>query len=41
MGVPAVNYGPGDPIKAHADDERVALDEITACEAGLRAWLRP
>lgn len=39
MGVPAVNYGPGDPTRAHADDERVPLDQIRACEAGLRAWL--
>ncbi|HWD63224.1 MAG TPA: succinyl-diaminopimelate desuccinylase [Humibacter sp.] len=39
LGIPAVNYGPGDALKAHADDERVALDEIVACEAGLRRWL--
>jgi len=39
LGVPAVNYGPGDPLKAHADDERVAVEQITACEQGLRAWL--
>jgi succinyl-diaminopimelate desuccinylase len=39
LGMPAVNYGPGDPLKAHADDERVAVDQITACEQGLRAWL--
>ena len=39
LGVPAVNYGPGDPIKAHADDERVALEQIIECERGLRAWL--
>ena len=39
LGVPAVNYGPGDPLKAHADDERVAVDQITECERGLRAWL--
>ena len=39
LGIPAVNYGPGDPLKAHADDERVAVDEILACERGLRAWL--
>jgi succinyl-diaminopimelate desuccinylase len=39
LGVPAVNYGPGDPLKAHADDERVALQQITACERGLRSWL--
>jgi succinyl-diaminopimelate desuccinylase len=39
MGVPAVNYGPGDPLKAHADDERVRVSQIVDCEAGLRAWL--
>jgi succinyl-diaminopimelate desuccinylase len=39
LGIPAVNYGPGDPLKAHADDERVALDEITGCETALRTWL--
>lgn len=39
LGIPAVNYGPGDPLKAHADDERVAIAEIVECERGLRAWL--
>lgn len=39
LGVPAVNYGPGDPLKAHADDERVLLTQITECEDGLRRWL--
>ena len=39
LGIPAVNYGPGDPLKAHADDECVAIDEIMACERGLRTWL--
>ena len=39
LGIPAVNYGPGDPQRAHADDERVAVEEILACERGLRAWL--
>jgi succinyl-diaminopimelate desuccinylase len=39
LGIPAVNYGPGDPLKAHADDERVPMAEILECERGLRAWL--
>jgi succinyl-diaminopimelate desuccinylase len=40
LGIPAVNYGPGDPALAHADDERVPVEQIERCEAGLRAWLR-
>ncbi|AAT88795.1 succinyl-diaminopimelate desuccinylase [Leifsonia xyli subsp. xyli] len=39
LGIPAVNYGPGDPLRAHADDERVDVDQIAAVEAGLHAWL--
>ncbi|SDT54210.1 succinyl-diaminopimelate desuccinylase [Jiangella sp. DSM 45060] len=41
LGVPAVNYGPGDPQLAHADDERVDVAEIETCEVRLRAWLAP
>ena len=39
LGIPAVNYGPGDPHLAHHDEERVPLAEIDAVERGLRAWL--
>ncbi|HEV7742410.1 MAG TPA: succinyl-diaminopimelate desuccinylase [Pseudolysinimonas sp.] len=39
LGIPAVNYGPGDPALAHADDERVPVEQIERVEAGLRAWL--
>ena len=39
LGIPAINYGPGDPALAHADDERVPVEHIERVEAGLRAWL--
>jgi succinyl-diaminopimelate desuccinylase len=40
LGVPAVNYGPGDPTLAHSRGEHVALAEVDDCEARMRAWLR-
>ena len=38
-GIPAVNFGPGDPSLAHSDDEAVSLAEVRAVHQGLRAWL--
>jgi succinyl-diaminopimelate desuccinylase len=39
LGVPAVNYGPGNPSLAHSRDEFVAVADLRAVEDGLRAWL--
>jgi succinyl-diaminopimelate desuccinylase len=39
LGLPAVNYGPGDPQLAHAPDEHVDVAQIAACETTMEAWL--
>lgn len=39
LGVPAVNYGPGDPNLAHKRDEYVETALIGESEARLRNWL--
>lgn len=39
LGIPAVNFGPGDPNKAHADDENVPIEQIYYCETALHKWL--
>ncbi len=39
MAIPAVNYGPGDPSLAHADNENVPVGHLFDVEAGLRGWL--
>jgi succinyl-diaminopimelate desuccinylase len=39
LGIPALNYGPGDPNLAHAPDEHVELSKITDGADVLRRWL--
>ena len=39
LGIPALNYGPGDPEYAHKADEHVSVDEVRDVAARLRAWL--
>jgi succinyl-diaminopimelate desuccinylase len=39
LGIPAVNYGPGDPLLAHSRGEHVALASVASCEAKMRGWL--
>lgn len=39
LGVPAVNYGPGDPSLAHRADEYVDTAQIIEVEDRMRAWL--
>lgn len=39
LGVPAVNYGPGDPNLAHKREEHCSLAAIAECERRIRSWL--
>ncbi|MEU5865706.1 succinyl-diaminopimelate desuccinylase [Nonomuraea sp. NPDC047529] len=39
LGVPAVNYGPGDPNLAHQQGEYVSLPKIVESERALLNWL--
>jgi succinyl-diaminopimelate desuccinylase len=39
LGVPAVNFGPGDPMFAHKQDEHVPTEHIERCERILKDWL--
>jgi succinyl-diaminopimelate desuccinylase len=39
LGIPALNYGPGDPLLAHAQDEHVEIGKIRDGAATLHRWL--
>ena len=39
LGVPAVNFGPGDPMLAHKQEEYVPLEQLRGCEQALASWL--
>lgn len=39
LGVPALNFGPGDPNLAHTREEHVEITKIIAGAATLRRWL--
>ena len=34
-----MNFGPGDPLLAHKEDERCPVDQITLAYRALQAWL--
>ncbi|PRY46780.1 succinyldiaminopimelate desuccinylase [Umezawaea tangerina] len=39
LGIPAVNFGPGDPTLAHTQQENVPVSQITGCVDVLRRFL--
>jgi succinyl-diaminopimelate desuccinylase len=39
LGVPAVNFGPGDPMLAHKQEEYVPVEHLRRCERVLTTWL--
>jgi len=39
LGIPAVNYGPGEPLLAHTKGEHVSLAAIASCESRMLSWL--
>lgn len=40
IGIPAVNFGPGDALLAHTDNEHVKAAEVRTCYTALESWLQ-
>lgn len=41
LGIPAVNFGPGDPHLAHKQEELVPIEHLRRVEQQMRSWLEP
>ena len=41
LGIPALNFGPGDPALAHTRGEYVPVSQLESCLSRLRDWLQP
>jgi succinyl-diaminopimelate desuccinylase len=39
LGIPATNFGAGDPLLAHRSDEKITFEELEIFERVLREWL--
>jgi succinyl-diaminopimelate desuccinylase len=39
FGIPALNYGPGDPQLAHTREEHIPVDRLAPVEDALTAYL--
>lgn len=39
LGIPAINYGPGDPMFAHKADEHVPVEQLHRVHDTMHAWL--
>lgn len=39
LGIPAINYGPGDSLLAHTAEEHCPVEHLDRCATALRNWL--